>query len=134
DPASCGRRFDQAWGRASRAARRLASACRICGSLCTASSKTPTRSLAEAAPASTSNTRAVKPRFIVFPLNSVSYVRSRCYLQLNARLPFRGPPGARGAAGADSNESLEREVRRPARIYEGVDDRLEQAFRRPGLL
>ena len=67
-PFSCGSSAAQAWGRASRAASRLASAWRMTGSLRTASSNTPTRSLAGAAPENASNTSArVEARFIAFP-------------------------------------------------------------------
>src|SRR5207302_54253 len=72
-PFSCGSSAAQAWGRASRAASRLASAWRMTGSLCTASSNTPTRSLAGAAPENASNAGAssasarVEARFMTFP-------------------------------------------------------------------
>jgi hypothetical protein len=66
-PFSCGNNAASACGRASRAARRLASACRITGSLCTASSNTPIRSLACAAPQKASNRRVrVEARFMAF--------------------------------------------------------------------
>src|SRR6266480_6920769 len=103
-PLSCGSSAAKAWGRASRAASRLASAWRMTGSLCTASSNTPTRSLGCAAPENASNTSArVEARFMAFPSCKV-----RCWSKS--------------------------ESRRPHRMHQRVDHRLEQALCAPGVL
>src|SRR5215213_10048738 len=69
DPLICGSRADQACGRASRDARRLAFASRIAGSLLTASSYTRSRSSAPAVPKRNADkSRAVTARLILLPL------------------------------------------------------------------
>src|SRR5215207_7381071 len=101
DPLICGSRADQACGRASRDARRLAFASRIAGSLLTASSYTRSRSSAPAVPKRNADkSRAVSARLILLPLK------------------FR-------------NLSLEDELVRAPRIDQRVHDGFEQALVTP---
>src|SRR5579863_856974 len=111
-PFTCGRSAASACGFDSRAARRLASAWRITGSLCRASSNTPSRSLVCATPTTGSRART---------MITARFMRSLVL------------PGS-GTAAVSCATASELKARRLRSVHQRVDDRLEQAVRGPGSL